>query len=274
MSVELHGQSSSEVCKTIDTATNLQVEYSVRHAIALRGINATVFNTNPSIVHSFRQTVATILAVQAPLVINILATAKAKHRGRSLQELQRCTVSYEIKTKTETEMKSMLKDLQIKMSSTKFTTELQRNIRASSIDAHVVSPGALVADTSMSPTNAGTIGRQPNVTLADMTPSSSSLGESDGGGGLLPVTTTIAAAGIGMIACVLAIGACVCFKIKKKAVVVSHQLDVSIELDAAIEMEANPLPTESSGKRRNSGREYYYDSDEGDKSHGMDIQFN
>jgi hypothetical protein len=270
MSVDLQGQPSSESCQTIDTATNLQVEYSVRHQIDLRGVNETVFNTNPSIVHSFRQTVATILEVQAPRVINIHAQSMNRRRHLSVrlvvaghrvlgEQHQQCTVSFEIETSTAEEMKSLLDDFPTKMSSAAFTEELERNIRASRIDnVGSVTYGKVSADISMTPTAAGTRGRSSIASnTSSVTPSSSLASEG------VSERTILAGLGVGMVACVLAVAWCVCFKIKKKPIVLSDRLDISIELDAAIEMESNPMPTE---QERRTSREYYYDSDENEMS--------
>ena len=59
------------------------VEFAVTHKIVLNGMSAAQFQSDPSIVTSFRESAATLLGVDTNKIINIVATS-TRRRRRSL----------------------------------------------------------------------------------------------------------------------------------------------------------------------------------------------
>jgi len=139
--------------------TTQPADFTVTHIIVLQGMTANQFNDDPVIIKSFRESVAILLSVETTAITNIVATSTSRRLfATSIDRLlasSSCSVSYDVKVNTETEMEEMI----TKMSSTysdsaPFTSEMQKNMKANSVTS--VSPSSVTADTTTVPQSSGT----------------------------------------------------------------------------------------------------------------------
>ena len=99
-------------------------------------MSANQFNTDPLIVQSFRESVASLLEVPKINVNNIVASETASDRRQLMHqrmlETTSCSVSYKVKVESEAAMKTM-KDKMKTISNTKFTIEMKKNMEKNQV---------------------------------------------------------------------------------------------------------------------------------------------
>ena len=132
------------------------VKFTVEHSIKVTGVSAQGFNGDPKLKKSFQSAVATLLAVDAADVTDIVAAAAAGRRQRQLGSVNRrrlvdsCAVTYKVKVASKEKQEALV---QVMVAEFKkegvFTTELKKEMAANSVTT--VKADAITTDTTAVP---------------------------------------------------------------------------------------------------------------------------
>ena len=153
------------------------------------------------------------------------------------------SVAYEVKVKSEAEMKTMSTKMTSTFSDSQtFTKEMQQTMTTNNVES--VSPTTITADTSATPADAGTLGKD-NAGSTDADTSPTPVPDNNINAGVITAAVLVPL-------CLVAMGGFVWYRGKQRESKLEKHVTEMVEQRHHNAMNSNPMHTHAEKKRRRS----------------------